>query len=62
MSDAGQVKGSQVASFFGVSLWEYDQKARLSDEQYKLLKGFLAWASTQYVLVSREQLETLLKE
>ena len=42
------------ADFRFVALWEYDQKAHMSDEQYKLMQGFLAWMGEHYTLVKRE--------
>lgn len=45
---------SQDADFRFVALWEYDQRASLSDEQYKLMQGFLAWMGEHYTLVKRD--------
>ena len=45
---------SPDADFRLVALWEYDQKANMSDEQYTLLQGFLRWVGEHYVLVKRE--------
>lgn len=42
---------------FFVALWEYDQRACLSDEQYRMMERFLAWMATEYQLEVREDAE-----
>jgi hypothetical protein len=57
VGEVPEVEGGMTseADFRFVALWEYDQRARLSEEQYQLMQGFLAWMGEHYTLVKREE-------